>query len=414
MSGYFSNFSLNKITDSIATAAHKTQDTLSSAIANVNLNDPQTKLSLKAHTRYLQESLGATDEISKLPRQYLSLEKKSDALEKCCKRLLLVTRTFEVEGYDYPPNITETISDWWSLNKDGWFGSSSKSPRESKSKSKATANSESSEGLLPRSFAQAISKAANDCSAVFTDLQDAEKKGEEDQFEDEEDEDITNVTNMFDSWSKCYKNIDEGKNEMDAMIMKEFNKKLEKIINEDFKNVHTLRKKVEDSRLKFDTIRYEIKLKESQHEKQTDAKDTETPADIEADTATAENSKRDVALDSENEKTTETDKPSKDEKIPGTDNTAEVVEKPTSVEPVEPFEAVEHTSEHNELLEQLEDEFVSNTSAAVETMGEVTDSSEIIGLAKLFQNFQLVYFRQCVQEVEASLKTLSELESEII
>lgn len=408
MSGYFSNFSLNKITDSIATAAHKTQDTLSSAIANVNLNDPQTKLSLKAHTRYLQESLGTIDEISKLPPQYQSLEKKSDALEKCCKRLLLVTKTFEVEGYDYPPNITETISDWWSVNKDGWFGSSSKSPKEAKSKSKSSANKESSEGLLPRSFAQAISKAANDCSAVFTDLQDTEKKGQEDQFEDEEDEDITNVTNMFNSWSKCYKNIDEGKHEMDDMIMKEFNKKLEKIINEDFKNVHSLRKKVEDSRLKFDTIRYEIKLKESQHEKETEAKGAEAPTDIEADTATAENSKKDVTVDSQKEKTDETVKPSKDD-------TAETapLEKHTSIEAVEPFEPIEHTSEDNELLEQLEDEFVSNTSAAVETMGEVTDSSEIIGLAKLFQNFQLVYFRQCVQEVEASLKTLSELEGEI-
>ena len=59
----------------------------------------------------------------------------------------------------------------------------------------------------------------------------------------------------------------------------------------------------------------------------------------------------------------------------------------------------------NKLLEKLEDEFVSNTTAAVETMEEITDSSEILGLIKLFQNFQLVYFRQCVQEVEANLKS---------
>lgn len=59
---------------------------------------------------------------------------------------------------------------------------------------------------------------------------------------------------------------------------------------------------------------------------------------------------------------------------------------------------------------KLEDEFVSNTTAAVETMEEITDSSEILGLIKLFQNFQLVYFRQCVQEVEANLKVLNGLE----
>lgn len=125
MSGYFSGFSLNKITDSIATAAHKTQDTLNNALANanVNLNDPQTRLSIKSRTRFVQESLGTVSDISKLPPQYQFLEKKSDSLEKVCKRILLVSKTFEVEGYDYPPNLTESISDWWSLNKDGWFGS---------------------------------------------------------------------------------------------------------------------------------------------------------------------------------------------------------------------------------------------------------------------------------------------------
>ena len=66
---------------------------------------------------------GTVSDISKLPPQYQFLEKKSDSLEKVCKRILLVSKTFEVEGYDYPPNLTESISDWWSLNKDGWFGS---------------------------------------------------------------------------------------------------------------------------------------------------------------------------------------------------------------------------------------------------------------------------------------------------
>lgn len=342
MSGYLSNFSLNKITDTLANAAHKTQDTLNSAIANVS--DPQTKLSLKARTRYLQETLGTIDDKSKLPPQYQSLEKKSDALEKCCKRILLVTRTFEVEGYDYPPNLTESISDWWSLNKDGWFGT--KKPEKTKNDS-----SDGSDAFLPRSFSQAISKAANDCNSVFTNLQ---EHGDE----DEEDEDVSNVAKMFDSWSKCYKNIDEGKHEMDSMIRKEFNTKLEKIINEDFKKVHASRKKVEESRLKFDTVRYEIKLKETENAK----------------------------------KSTETDEASKDE---------------TKTEEEPP-----KTSEEDKLLEELEDEFVSNTTAAVEIMGEVTESAEILGLAKLFQNFQLVYFRQCVQEVEASLKTLGALESD--
>lgn len=171
MSGYFSGFSLNKITDSIATAAHKTQDTLNNALANanVNLNDPQTRLSIKSRTRFVQESLGTVSDISKLPPVYQFLEKKSDSLEKVCKRILLVSKTFEVEGYDYPPNLTESISDWWSLNKDGWFGSK-KSENSTKKK-----GSNHDDAFLPRSFAQAISKAAVDCECEFQNLEHNEK-----------------------------------------------------------------------------------------------------------------------------------------------------------------------------------------------------------------------------------------------
>lgn len=373
MSGYFSGFSINKITDSITNAAHKTQDTLNHAIANVS--DPQTKLSLKARTRYLQESFGTAGEISKLPPQYQSLERKVDALEKCLKRMLLVTRTFEVEGYDYPPNLTESISDWWSLNKDSWFTSSATKSQKTKKNS--------SDAFLPHSFAHAISKAANDCSDAFNDLQEKDE---------EEDEDITAIGKMFDSWSKCYKNIDEGKAEMDSIIVKEFNKKVEKIIDEEFRKAHDLRKKVENSRLKFDTVRHETKLKEAER---------------------AEKSAKTVA-----NKTTESGlepEPKADEPKAESTTHSEPARESTTLAPhveIKPESQDNIDVENAKLLEELEDEFVSNTTAAVEVMGEITECSEVLGLAKLFQNFQLVYYRQCVQEIEASLKALNELEGE--
>lgn len=399
MSGYFSGFSLNKITDSISNAAHKTQDTLNHAIANVS--DPQTKLSLKARTRYLQESFGTVGEISKLPPQYQSLERKVDALEKCLKRMVLVTKTFEVEGYDYPPNLTESISDWWSLNKDGWFNSSNKKSQKVKA--------ESSDAFLPRSFAHAISKAANDCGEVFKNLQ-VEEEGEDD------DEDVTTIANMFDSWSKCYKNIDEGKAEMDSIIVKEFNEKIEKIIHEEFKKAHDLRKKVEHSRLKFDTVRYEIKLKEAKAEeakateaKATAAKATEAKAtEAKATEAKATEAKAESAEPQDGEKAAV-------EAQEGEKATAEAPEVTAVAEPEAEVKSEVQppiNEEDSKLLEELEDEFVSNTTAAVEVMGEITECSEILSLAKLFQNFQLVYYRQCVQEIEASLKTLNELEGE--
>ncbi|EDO15174.1 hypothetical protein Kpol_1017p7, partial [Vanderwaltozyma polyspora DSM 70294] len=64
----------------------------------------------------------------------------------------------------------------------------------------------------------------------------------------------------------------------------------------------------------------------------------------------------------------------------------------------------------NKLLEKLEDEFVSNTQNAVEKMEELTDNSKIINLVKLYQNFQLVYYKQCIQEIESNLKILNGLE----
>lgn len=420
MSGYFSGFSLNKITDSIATAAHKTQDTLNNALAsaNVNLNDPETRLSIKSRTRFVQESLGTVSDISKLPPQYQFLEKKSDSLEKVCRRILLVSKTFEVEGYDYPPNLTESISDWWSVNKDGWFGS-----RKSENANKKKVSNHD-DAFLPRSFAQAISKAAVDCECEFQSLRQDEKAGlkkksesnetaqdaeaQEEDEEDEEDEDLSNLIKVFDSWSTCYKNIDEGKAEMDSTMIKEFNKKLEKLINQDFKKVHKLRKKVEDSRLKFDTMRYEVKSKEAklkaqkaETSKEVDDKAVSANAPISPDENPTTEDESPISKDLEDDSKKETSGSAADDAaVVKEDSKANQGDEPT----IEDLE-------ENKLLEKLEDEFVSNTTTAVEIMEEITDSSDILGLVKLFQNFQLVYFRQCVQEVEANLKVLNGLEN---
>ncbi|CAR27936.1 ZYRO0D10010p [Zygosaccharomyces rouxii] len=382
MSEYFSSFSFKNLGDSIANAAHRTQDKLSNAVANVNLNDPQTRLSIKTRTRYLKETLGAVDEISKLPPQYVLLERKSDALEKACKRMLLVTQTFEVEGYDYPPNLPESFSDWWSGSKEGWFGSTK---QDEDGESKIQTDGSSKDPLMPRSFAQAIAKASHECGEAYQNSQKSEKK------QIDEDEDDVNLVEMFNTLSICYRNIDEGKDEMDKSIAREFNDKLEQLLNRDFKKIHVLRNKVENSRLKFDTMRYEMRLKEKEEKE-------------------------------ENENTANADEgPSNKNQQEPTNEPAKEEEKPTPAEPAE----AQHTTktensnkepmvekpEDNKLLEQLEDEFVSNTSEAVETMTSIVEGSEILRLMKLFQNLQLVYYRQCVQEMEASLKGLNDLEN---
>lgn len=349
------------------------------------LNDPQTKLSIKAKTRFLQETIGSELDISKLPPQYIVLEKKCDSLEKSLKRVLLVTKTYELDGYDYPPNISESISDWW-FNKDGWFGNEEERKKKEKLEQEAQ-DKESSDGL---SFASAIAKAGHDSQHIFEAI---ETKDED------EKEDIGELVSIFKVWSECYSGIHKSKSEMDQLITKEFNQKLEKIVKDDFQKIHKLRAKVEDSRLKFDTMRYEVKKEEDKkaaktaNEKQ-DKAPTETATKDEAEPVPAKETPKDSTTKTEDSKTKTEDSTTKKEVEPSAEETPEV----------------NQTSEDNKLLEQLEDEFVSNTTEAVEVMTEITDNTEIISLIKLFQNFQLAYHKHCVEEIESSIKDLNSLE----
>lgn len=388
----FSKLSFNNIADSISNAAQRTQEQLNSALEKIHLDDPETRLSLLKRKHQLQETLGTIQDISQLPVQYKFLEQKSDALEKICRRLLIVTKTYEVEGYDYPPNLTESLNDWWSLNKEGLFAYGKK-----KTEVEPKEETRSEAGLIPRSFAQALSKATTDSAVIMKELK-AEKlksatkvDGREDAVaetmvedldEDEtEDEDVENMIKLFESWTKCAIAIDQSKEEMDKLIIKEFNEKLTKIIEEDFKKGHILRSKVEDSRLKFDTLRYELKLKEQQQEMKEKAQDP--IKDEEPDTG--------GKMETENAQTKE--------------------EEETKTNEVSPAES--HAKDPDSILfEQLEDQFVSVTSETVEYLGELTDSSEMISLIKLFHNFQLIHYRQCVKSLEESMSSLNMLESD--
>lgn len=368
----FSSFNFEDFTKQISSAAQTAQDTINNTILTP---DAQTKLQFKKTTRYLQEKVGTISqkEISKLPDSYQTLEEKTDVLEKVLKRILQVSKTFEIEGYDYPPNISEGINHWWNEKKDD-------------------------SSILSESFAIALSRSANDSHSLLNGLKEDERKrkeaatvtedgngedAEEDE-EDEEDEELNNLVSSFESMSNCFSNIHKSKTEMDAMIKNEFNKKLEHLLDVEFKQVHTLRKKVEDSRLEFDTVRHEIKMKEKKS------------------SSSAESNKKPVTGEPSTEKSTE------EEEETSTKNTEKTTERENEAPNEEEEEA---TSEETKLLEKLEDDFVSNITVAVEKMTEITDSTEIVNLIKLFENFQLVHYRQCVQELEKSLKKLNEFES---
>ncbi|CCF59401.1 hypothetical protein KAFR_0G03680 [Kazachstania africana CBS 2517] len=414
----FSNFNFDKITNSISTAAQSAQQKINDTILTP---DVQTKLHFKKTARFWQEKVGQIPdkEISKLPEGYLNLENKVDALEKILKRLLIVTKTYEIEGYDYPPNLSESLNDWW------WSDLKKSKKHQEKS------------SFMNNSFPMAISKAAFDSKSILDDLkekqQDLPKEGEEpeEEVEEEDDDEFLNLLEVFNSLSNCYKNIDKSKAEMDAMIVKEFNFKLEHLINNDFKKVSKLRTKVQDSRLEFDTLRHEIKLKELAQEsiRQENSQKTDVfKEDSTKEVPPKEESTKEEQVNEESNKE-ETEKKKITEDKPAED----VVEKKTVEEQAEaketekpakegsskeeaPKEDVKHNgsseeeTEEYKLLEKLEDEFVSNTGAAVELMTELTETSEVINLVKLFQNFQLIHYKQCVQEIENNMKFLDQLE----
>ncbi|AMD19842.1 HCL309Wp [Eremothecium sinecaudum] len=373
MSSYFSGFQLDKINSTLNSAAQKTQQKLNDtqeqlfrAIQSINIDETQTILSLKTRTHKLQETLGTIKDISKLPPQYQYLEKKCDTFEKACKRMLIVTKTFEVPGYDYPPNLTESLSNWWdSSTRESFlpFG------KKTKHASQKEQDEDKEEENSPPSFPHAIGKAAKESANIIKDLGheslatgDDNARNEEDE---DEDEDVDAVTKMFQSWATSQFKIHKGKQEMDKFVAKEFNKKLEELIEVEFKKVHALRSSVEESRLKFDTLRHEIK------------------------TAAASNAGASGEQDKSVDESEDANK--------------------SSSEPVSQPAASAEDTELNELLEKYEDEFVSNTSEAVELMLRITDSAKLVTLVKLFHNFQLHYHKLCVREIQSSLDFLGEL-----
>lgn len=346
MSGYSSAFPLYKITNSLGTVSQRTQEKLLAIFEDIQLDDSETKLAFKVRKRQLQEAIGSTNDISKLPVQYTRLEEKCDALEKICKRLYMVTKTFEVDGYDYPLNLTESLSDWWETNKNGFIDFI-----EGKTHVHETEPEMETDRLSSHSFPHALFKAARDSSCIIQKIKDRDQtQNDYDESIDEYDYDITALVTSLNSFSDCQHTIDQNKIKMDTLITKSFNAKLLNVINKDFKQAHSLRKIVEDSRLKFDTLKYELKLKDSL--------------------------------------------------------------KPDVKSEIEPNKIKRDPQENRlfVLLEKLEDEFVINTENAVEYMTEVTDNSNIISLIKLFNNIQLSYYKESAHILEKNMEVLNKLD----
>ena len=404
----FSNFSLNKLTNSISTAVQSVEENIKTN-SSILTNDSRASFSLRKTTRFLQEKVGGIpdQDISKLPESYTALEAKTDQYIKILKRIHTVTKTFEIDGYDYPPNLTESVSSWFSDQSGAYKDKDGKI-------------------VFSKSFSSAIAKAAFDSKLLWSELQkkdaaqrketakvsedaadngkgkgdEAENVGDDSVDIDEDEDEYADLIGVFDSWFQCYHSNDKAKALMDKNIILNFNRRLERWIDVDYRNIMRLRRKVQDSRLEFDTMRYDVKQKGAL-QSESKAPDTSVTASTSTTAATTDNTTpRSAEEKQENEKEAKTGETKSSE------------EPPREVAPEASAEEDTDEKDTDKLLEKLEDRFVSDALHAGEAMLAFTDSAELILLIKTFQTAQLEYYKKCVANLETSLAQLAAFEPE--
>lgn len=225
------------------------QKTLQSSLDEVQ--SQATKLSkditplAKRTARLVQEKLGSIDDISELPEEYIKLEKKVDSLQKVYKKILSITSTYEIESYDYPPNISESVSDFSKVVSEKWTHLQKAST--TSDIEKILNEPSSTAQKLPTTLAHEISKAARQSHDYLVALN---AKGSE-----------SSVTKVLLKWSETQSKIGYKRIEQDELILQEFNVRLTRSLHDSFTETTKFRKQVESARLQFDTIRHELKTK---------------------------------------------------------------------------------------------------------------------------------------------------------
>ena len=172
---------------------------------------------------------------TKLPDAYIELEKQTDNLGKVLNKVITILETYEVEGYDYPPTLSDSLNEVWKVtNKFKLWGTND----EQESKSDSTKHEEK-EGFLPRSFAQALSNTFNQCHKIL-----------------EHDEDEEDLVKSFSILKDTNTIIDEHKENQDNIIKTDTLPSFRALYNDVYKGLKGKRKTVENLRIELDSLRY--------------------------------------------------------------------------------------------------------------------------------------------------------------
>lgn len=235
------------------------QETAAQLQHNISQFGEDVKPLLQRTTRTIQERIGTIDDISELPKDYKDLEKQVDNLQLFYKRVLMITQQYELESYDYPPNLKESFTDVTSLLNEKIAGLSH-----------ATTTQEAEKILLagrkdqtPKTFAHQFGRALKLSRESILDnkpVSTLPKLGSTSIDIDAEEPLKDNaLTIALQKIADIQIKVGNERLEQDKLVIAEFNNKVKTLLKNDFSKTATLRKQVENARLNFDTVRAEIK-----------------------------------------------------------------------------------------------------------------------------------------------------------
>ena len=264
----------NKVDTFISSTAHQIQSQIppidsgflerekESINKNIQKNFFKINEKMKTTNVVVDEEFQAT----KLPDAYIKLEKQSDDLGKILKKIITILETYEVEGYDYPPSLTDGLNEVWKVTNKFKLWNSSKDVN-----AEEEAKYAEDQGFLPRSFAQALANTFSNCHKTLSGDKHVKavqghknpendegnvNEEEEDEEEDDDDEGYDDLLKMFSSLKDANTIIDEQKENQDNLIKSEILPALKEMYNETYKNLKAKRSKVENLRIELDSLRY--------------------------------------------------------------------------------------------------------------------------------------------------------------
>lgn len=223
----------NQLSESInslnlQTTANQLKANFENEVSKVNTN---LKPLIARTQRQIQEKIGNNIDISELPQEYKDLEDKVDEILNFYKKVLEITKIYEIENYDYPINIKENVLDYSKFINEKFNELSKANSTVEAERVLLSGRKDKIPNTFSHSFAAKLSTINVDGS-----LKDA----------------LTSI-------SEFQNKIGNERLEQDKLIINEFNKKIENLLNVEFKKCYELRDNVLDARLNFDTVRSEIK-----------------------------------------------------------------------------------------------------------------------------------------------------------